>query len=71
MGRVENRLQEVEQTGNVQPHRLQFLRAELEDIRLELRQLENHVREQQRRDRGNNQPDAEPQGNGLLMFSLF
>ena len=53
MGRVENRLQEVEQAGNVQPHRLQFLRAELEDIRHELQLLENHVRFNQRQDNAN------------------
>ena len=58
MGRVENRLQEVENAGNVQPHRLQFLRAELEDIRQELQMLENHVRVQQRQDNANNGNDG-------------
>ena len=58
MGRVENRLQEVENAGNVQPHRLQFLRAELEDIRQELQVLENHVRVQQRQDNANNGNDG-------------
>ena len=47
MQRVENRLQEVADAGNVQPHRLQFLRMELEDIRNDMANLDNMVRREE------------------------
>ncbi len=56
MQRVENRLQEVAEAGNVQPHRLQFLRMELEDIRTEMANLDNLVRREEQQHQ--QQPNA-------------
>ncbi len=67
MQRLENRLQEVERAGQVQPHRLHFLRAELEDIRDDMRVLEERAGVQQ----GHDQNEQNARGESCLRLAVF